>query len=81
MKYQLPQYVGYTLESNPFAKGRRLLEIWHTQTQSVTMQCIETIAIIKTSSEVIKFLTIGAASFSHAHHLPVQVVMVHNVDR
>ena len=45
------------------------------------MQCIETTAIIKTSLEVIKFLTIGAASFSHAHHLPVQGVVVHNIDR
>ena len=45
------------------------------------MQYKENTTVLETSSEVIKFLTIGAVSFSqnyyNAHHLPVQGVGGH----
>jgi len=51
-------------------------DYWELDTQSKTMQNMETIVIFKMSSEVIKFPTIGAASLVkaptyNAHHLPI----------
>ena len=47
----------------------------------VCMQYKENTTVLETSSEVIKFPTIGAVSFSqnyyNAHHLPVQGVVGH----
>ena len=49
------------------------------------MQYTENIAVFKASSEVIKFLTIGAPSsvnpHYNSHHLPNRGVVGHNIDR
>ena len=44
-------------------------DYWGLSAQSVTMQNTETIVIFKMSSEVIKFPTIGAASFSQIPYI------------
>ena len=58
---------------------------WGFDTYSVIVQYTETITVFKMSSEVIKCPTIGAASFGQspyiAGHLPVWVVVGHNIDR
>ena len=54
-------------------------------TRSVTVQYMETVAILKVSSEVIKCPTIGVASFGQSPYvarlLPVRGVVGHNIDR
>jgi len=44
-------------------------DYWGLNAQSVTMQNTETIVIFKMSSEVIKFPTIGTASFSQIPYI------------
>ena len=45
-------------------------DYWGFDTCSVTVQYMETIAVFKMSSEVIKCPTLGAASFSQSPYLP-----------
>ena len=60
-------------------------DYWGFDTRSVTVQYTESITVFKMSSEVIKCPTIGAASFGQrpyiARHLPLRVVVGHNIDR
>ena len=60
-------------------------DYWGFDTRSVTVQYMETIAVLKVSSEVIKCPTIGAASFGQSPYvarlLPVRGVVGHNIDR
>ena len=60
-------------------------DYWGFDTRSVTVQYMETVAVLKVSSEVIKCPTIGAASFGQSPYvarlLPVQGVVGHNIDR
>ena len=60
-------------------------DYWGFDTRSLTVQYTESITVFKMSSEVIKCPTIGAASFGQspylARHLPVRVVVGHNIDR
>ena len=66
-------------------------DYWGFDTRSVTVQYMETVAVLKVSSEVIKCPTIGAASFGQSPYvarlLPVREggggggVVGHNIDR
>ena len=60
-------------------------DYWGFDTRSVTVQYMETVAVLKVSSEVIKCPTIGAASFGQSPYvarlLPVRGVVGHNIDR
>ena len=60
-------------------------DYWGFDTRSVTVQCMETVAVLKVSSEVIKCPTRGAASFGQSPYvarlLPVRGVVGHNIDR
>ena len=64
---------------------RRVGDYWGFDTRSVTVQYTKIIAAFKMSSDVIKCLTIGAASFGQspyiARYLPVRGVVGHNIDR
>ena len=60
-------------------------DYWGFDTCSVTVLYTETVAVLKVSSEVIKCLTTGAASFGQSPYvarlLPVRGVVGHNIDR
>ena len=53
---------------------------WGFDTHSVTVQYTETITVFKMPSEVIKFPTIGAATFGQSPYVARTGVMGHNID-